>query len=137
MGQPPDLDRVDNFNYGNGASCIPSTATCPGLELAVYQVARNATMVPLKKSVARVYLRWPVHPHVSPLDQLLSSQFDITFKAADGTIGQQSKRGEWVYRSDVYSNASVAAGNHTPVFYFTPSTNTTGYIVEVTTTPSN
>jgi len=61
----PDLNLTDAFDYGGGSLCPPSASPCPGLELAVFQVARNANLVNNKEAVLRNYLRWKKHTDVA------------------------------------------------------------------------
>ena len=72
----PDLSKNDQFNYGSGSSCPPTTAPCPGLEIAVFQVARNVNMVPTKDAVARLYVRWLKHNDVLDADQMKTMDVD-------------------------------------------------------------
>jgi len=124
----PNLDLTDNFDYGAGTVCPPSTAPCPGLELAVFQVARNRNMVPGKRAVARLYLRWHRHTDVAPGDQVTEMQVDARLNLASGTIRQTVKR------PDKYTAAEIAAAQQTVNFYHKPSTNFS-YSVKVTPKP--
>ena len=127
----PDLSLSDAFDYGSGSTCPPSTSPCPGVELAVFQVARNATMVPGgKEAVARLYLRWKKHADVYPTDQLTSSEFDTSI-TVDGATYNQRKTLE---RPDRYTPAQREAAAHTVNIKHTPSASFS-YSAEVTPHP--
>lgn len=127
----PDLSMSDAFDYGSGSVCTPSTTPCPGLELAVFQVARNATMVPGgKDAVARLYLRWKPHADVHPNDQLLETDVESSI-TVDGATHVRHQR---VKRPDRYTATERADAAHTVNVPHTPSSSF-GYSATVTPRP--
>lgn len=125
----PNLDITDNFNYSVSA-CPPSAQPCPGLELAVFQVARNVNMVPNKPAVVRLYLRWKHHTDVHTNDQVREMQVDASVSVGGTTY---SKR-QTVKRPDRYSVAEKLAAGNTVNFYHTPASDSS-YTAEVTPHP--
>ena len=116
----PNLGINDNFDYGSGSVCPPSAQPCPGLELAVFQVARNATMVPGgKPAVARLYLRWKRHTDVHANAQVKEMQVDASITLGGTTV---SKR-QTVKRPDRYSAAEKQTAGNTVNLYHTPASN--------------
>ena len=116
----PNLAITDNFDYGSGSVCPPSTQPCRGLELTVFQVARNATMVPNKPAVARLYLRWKFHTDVFSLDQVREVEVSTTL-AVGGTTHNAGR--QTVKRPDRYTSAEIEAASNTINIYHTPSSN--------------
>ena len=125
----PDLSVNDAFDYGAGTTCPPSANPCPGLELNVFQVARNKNMVPNKQAVARVYHRWKFHNDVHPDDQV--KELDV--KDDLGTFGKLRRT---VKRPDRYSNAEKVRAEHTNNIYHTPSSSF-NYSLESTPMPQS
>jgi hypothetical protein len=113
----PDLSVTDAFDYGGGSVCAPSTAPCPGVELAIFQVARNAPMVPGgKPAVARLYLRWKRHTDVHPDDQVLETEIESSI-TVDGKTYVHTQP---VRRPDHYTTVEREAAAHTINIYHTP-----------------
>jgi hypothetical protein len=115
----PDLSLTDNFTYGGASVCPPSSAPCPGTELAVFQVARNATMVPKKPAVARLYLRWKLHTDVFADDQTKTLEVDGSITVG----GNKVSRRQTVKRPDQYSAAEKQAGTNSLNLKHTPDAN--------------
>ncbi len=114
----PNLNVTDNFDYGGGSVCPPSAQPCPGLELAVFQVARNATMVPGgKDAAARLYLRWKPHTDVHPDDQVKEMEVDASITVGGATY----KRRQTVKRPDRFSAAEIQAASNSVNIYHTPA----------------
>ncbi|HSP82075.1 MAG TPA: hypothetical protein VLQ93_26370, partial [Myxococcaceae bacterium] len=129
----PDLSLTDGFDYGSGSVCAPSTAPCPGLELAVFQVARNAPMVPGGKSaVARLYLRWKPHADIHPDDQVLELDVNASV-TVDGATHSATQK---VKRPDGYTAAERELAGHTINIPHTPSS-AFDYAVEVMPLPQS
>ena len=125
----PDLDRTDAFDYGGGSVCPPSVAPCPGLELTIFQVARNATMVPDKPAIARLYLRWKKHTDVLEADQVKKIEVEAELNGgARGFVRATAKR------PDKYSAAERQAAANTVNIYIMPASNFE-FSVEVTPKP--
>ncbi len=125
----PDLDRSDAFDYGSGSVCPPSAAPCPGLELTIFQVARNATMVPNKPGIARIYLRWKKHTDVLDADQVKQMEVEAgLYGDGRGFVRATAKR------PDKYSGAERQAAANSVNLYFTPG-DSFAYTVEVTPQP--
>ena len=118
----PDLSLSDNFDYGSGSKCPPSTAPCPGLDLTIFQTARNKSMVPNKNAVARIYHRWKLHNDVHADDQVK----DLDVKDDLGTPGSLQQT---VKRPDRYTAAEIAAASNTVNIYHNPGT-TFSYTLE-------
>lgn len=127
----PDLSLTDAFNYGAGSVCPPTTAPCPGVELAVFQTARNKSMVPGgKAAMARVYLRWKLHTDVHKDDQVKEGEFEVAL-SVDGAT-QTLRR--TVKRPDRYTAAERISASHTLNLKHTPSS-AFSYSAEVTPQP--
>lgn len=127
----PNLDLTDNFDYGSGSTCPPATAPCRGLELAVFQVARNAQMVTGgKPAVGRLYLRWKQHTDVHADDQLKEMEVNASIQVDGATHNQR----QTVKRPDRYTNAEKVAAGNTINLYHTPN-NAFNYTAEVTPHP--
>jgi hypothetical protein len=128
----PDLSKNDKWDYGSGSSCVPSTATstCDGLEVAVFQVAKNAQMVPKKDSVTRLYLRWKKHTDVHVDDLVKELEVDATVKAD----GKSATLRQTVKRPDRYSAAEKASASNTINLYLKPEA-AFSYEAEVTPQP--
>lgn len=126
----PDLSLVDRFEYGDGkgSRCRPSSSPCPAVEIAVFQVARNAALVAGKDTVARIYVRWKRHGDVHPDDQVKDMNVNVVLRlgAAQIFAGATSVR-----RPNEYSDAQIAAAQHTINIYHRPTSGTT-YTAEIT-----
>lgn len=125
----PDLSKSDSYDYGSGSVCPPSTAPCPGFELAVFQVARNATMVPNKEAVARLYLRWNKHNDVLDADQV--KEMEVDAQLSGGGSGNQRAT---IKRPDKYTAAERAAAANTVNIRHTPASSF-NYTAEVIPQP--
>ncbi|HKF41701.1 MAG TPA: Ig-like domain-containing protein [Thermoanaerobaculia bacterium] len=123
----PDMSVTDNFDYGSGSKCPPSMTPCPGLDLAIFNTARNKAMVPNKNAVARVYHRWKRHTEVHVDDQVKEVQVKDSL-GSKGTLQQVVKR------PDRYTAAEIAAAQHTVNIYHNPGTNFS-YSLECTPLP--
>lgn len=121
----PNLDLSDSFDYGGGSVCPPSTSPCPGLEVAVFQTARNQTMVPNKLAVARLYLRWKKHNGVPSADQITEMDVEASLNLAATTR-------KTVKRPDGYTAQQRDQAANTINLYHTPNGN---YKYEATVTP--
>ncbi|HVG60443.1 MAG TPA: Ig-like domain-containing protein [Hyalangium sp.] len=126
----PNLALNDPFDYGSGSLCPPSGSSCPGLEIAAFQTARNAAMVAGKQAVARLYLRWKRHTDVHPDDQVLELEVEAKLEV-DGVRQTQTQT---MRRPDRYTAADRAAARNTINLYQTPSSRFT-YEAEVTPRP--
>jgi hypothetical protein len=127
----PNLDLVDNYDYGSGSLCPPATAPCRGFELTTFQSVRNATMVPGgKPAVSRLYLRWPKHNNVYGGDQLT----DLEVRASLGYENITYILTQTVKRPDKYSKSERESASNTINIYHTPQT-TFNYTAEVTPNP--
>src|SRR4051812_20182521 len=124
----PNLDLTDAFNYGSGSVCPPSVSPCPGLELAVFQVARNRDMIPQKDAVARLYLRWKPHSDVAPGEQVTEMDVEAQLNLASGAVQQRVKR------PDKYSASEIATARQTVNIVHKPANNFS-YSVKVTPRP--
>lgn len=126
----PDLSQTDAYNYGSGSVCPPATNPCPGVDLAVFQVARNVDMVPNKPAVARLYLRWKKQTDVLDADQVkeLAVDASITVGGAKTTLRSTVKR------PDQYTAAEKQAASNTVNLYHTPTTGF-AYAAEVIPSP--
>ncbi len=113
----PDLSLTDNFDYGSGSICAPSTAPCKGLDLNVFQVAKNAPLVYDKPAVARLYLRWKKHAGVADSEQVK----EIQVEASITVNGTTTKANSTVKRPDRYTAAQKIAAANTVNLYHTPS----------------
>lgn len=115
----PDLGVSDKFDYGDGrgSRCAPSASPCPGVEIAVFQVARNAALVPGKDSVARLYLRWKGHPEVYQDDQVkeMTVKVDLRLGSEFSYSGIHT-----VKRPDQYAAAEISAAANTINIYIAP-----------------
>lgn len=113
----PNLDLTGSFDYGGGSICPPSADPCPGLDLTVFQVARNATMVSGgKPAVARLYMRWKEHTDVFWLDRVKAMDVNASVSVDGTTYGKR----ETVKRPDRYGKAEIRAANNTVNLYHTP-----------------
>ena len=128
----PDLDASDGFDYGSGSTCLPTASPCAGVEIAVFQVARNANLVPQKDAVARLYLRWKKHDDVHPDDQLKELEVDATV-SVDGASDQIRQT---VKRPDQYSASQRETAANTINFFRTPNTGFS-YMAEVEPVPQS
>ncbi|WP_224364739.1 Ig-like domain-containing protein [Hyalangium versicolor] len=126
----PDLSLTDAFNYGSGSVCLPPSTSCPGLEIAVFQTARNQPMVAGKPAVARLYLRWKQHTDVHADDQVRDLEVEARLKVGSLTQTQT----QTLKRPDRYTAAEREAAQHTINLYQTPSASFT-YEAEVTPRP--
>lgn len=130
----PNLDRSDSFDYGDGrgSRCPPSTSPCAGLEIAVFQVARNATMVPNKDTVARLYLRWRRHSGIRADDQLNELSVNVSMDVTPG--GGSYSTVQTVRRPDFYTDSQITNGVNTLNIYHKPASGFT-YNVRVIPQP--
>ncbi|NJM42668.1 MAG: Ig-like domain-containing protein [Anaerolineae bacterium] len=128
----PDLSQNDKWDYGSGSTCVPSTATstCDGLEVAVFQVAKNAQMVPKKDSATRLYLRWKKHTDVFADDLVKELEVDATVKAD----GKSASLRQTVKRPDRYTAAEKVSASNTINLYLKPEA-AFSYEAEVTPQP--
>lgn len=127
----PDLSKTDAFDYGSGSVCPPSTSPCTGVEVAVFQVARNKNMVPDgKDATARIYLRWLPHDEVLDADELV--EMDVQVKI--DVDGQTLQANGTVKRPDKYTADDRKAGNNTVNVNHQPKA-AFDYAVEVTPNP--
>lgn len=125
----PDLDIADDFG---GGVCAPSAEPCPGLEMAVFQVSRNAPIVAGKDAVARVFSRWKKHEDVDAASQ--TEEFFADIKFSGGGSG-----GEWrarLKRPDLYTEEEKKRGADSFNFYHKPTSNAE-YTAQVTPTPQS
>ncbi len=130
----PNLDATDSFDNGSGPQCLPSPSPCSGVEIAVFQVARNATMIPNKDAVARLYLRWKRHSGVLAADQVkeLSVRVEMDITPGGGTYAATQS----VKRPDLYTDAQIRAAGNTINIYHKPPSGFT-YNVKVTPQPQS
>ncbi|MEM7539584.1 MAG: Ig-like domain-containing protein, partial [Chloroflexota bacterium] len=113
----PDLSLHSDFDYGQGSTCVPASATCDGLEVAVFQTAKNATLVPLKKTLVRLYGRWQQHDDVWVDDQVTALDVDVTMTVNNTTFTQR----EIIKRPDHYIAIEIDAAENTINFEYTPT----------------
>lgn len=127
----PNLKVSDDFDYGSGSVCPPSAQPCPGLELTIFQVARNMTMVPDKEAMARLYLRWKRHADVYLDDQVKEMIVDALVSDGDDT---KKLTRVTVKRPDKYTNSEIENAANTINIYNLPTTKFT-YSTEVVPYP--
>jgi hypothetical protein len=124
--------KLDLRDYG-GFLCPPSAGPpCPGVELAVFQVARNAAMVPGgKPAVGRLYIRWAGHLDVLEEDQL--QEFEV--KALMTVEGKKYETRQTVKRYSRYTLGELVYAGNTINFYHT-AINNFSYTAEVVPQPN-
>jgi len=125
----PNLDLSDSFG---GNVCAPSADPCPGLEVAVFQVARNAALVSGKDAVARVFARWKKHDDIYDSDQVKRLTVDIALEGGGITGNKRAT----VKRPDLYTAAEKKPASNSVNIYHTP-TSGASYSVELTPTPQS
>ena len=125
----PDLDISNTFG---GKVCVPEPGPCPGLEVAVFQVARNAPLVEGKSAVARVFARWKKHDDVAADSQVKDFMADI--KVSGGGSSGESR--VTVMRPDQIPEASKKRDPAGFNFFHTPSS-TADYQAILTPTPQS
>ncbi|MCW5213065.1 Ig-like domain-containing protein, partial [Desulfobulbus sp. TB] len=130
----PDLNVTDSFEDVSGKKnvCPPSNDPCSGLEVAVFQTARNAPLVNGKAAVARVYPRWKMHTDVLAADQV--QQMDVDFEFTGGGITQNLRA--TVKRPDLHTAADRTAASNSVNMYHTP-TSAADYSVIARPTPQS
>ncbi|MEM7537357.1 MAG: Ig-like domain-containing protein [Chloroflexota bacterium] len=111
----PNLDLVDEFDNGQGSLCPPANAPCAGVEMAVFQTARNATLIPGKDAVTRVYIRWKQHEQVFIGDHVTELDIDVTMMMADITHTAR----QVVQRPELYTPSQIASAQNTINLYHT------------------
>jgi hypothetical protein len=129
----PDLSLSDAFDYGDGqgSRCPPAVAPCTGVEVAVFQVSRNAAMVPGgKDAVARVYLRWKNHVDVHVADQVKELDVDASIRVDGANYSQVQK----VKRPDQYTAMERELASNTVNIKHTPKASF-NYVAEVMPKP--
>jgi len=87
------------------------------VDQAVFQVSRNANIIPKKDAVARLYLRWKRHTDMHADDQVKELEVD----AKMGVDGSTDSLRQTVKRPDQYSAAERQTVANTINFFRTPN----------------